>query len=164
MLEQQGHAREGAAAGLAAVLLDVRVRLQVGPQVGAVGERSAAVRAGERLLARVRPDVSLQQPGPREGLAAQLALAGERVRADVHLERAQRRVVLLAVLARKGLARGRRAVELPVLGEAAVGGVAATAAGARVPGRVLGPPPGPLGGCRRAPGLLLVRRGGRDAR
>lgn len=33
MLEQQGHAREGTTARLAAVLLNVRMRLQVGAQV-----------------------------------------------------------------------------------------------------------------------------------
>ena len=47
---QERHAGEGLGAALALVLLGVRVRLQVGPQVGAVGEGPAAVRAGVGLL------------------------------------------------------------------------------------------------------------------
>lgn len=42
VLVQQGHAGEGPRAGLALVLLDLRVCLQVGAQVGAVGEGAAA--------------------------------------------------------------------------------------------------------------------------
>lgn len=51
VLVQQGHSGEGFRAVLALVLFDVRVRLQVGPEVGSVGERTAAVRTRERLLA-----------------------------------------------------------------------------------------------------------------
>ena len=50
MFLQQGHAAEGARAHAALVLLHFGVRLQVGAQVGAVGERSVAVWAGERAL------------------------------------------------------------------------------------------------------------------
>ena len=138
MFGQEGHAREGLAARLARVALDVRVGLQVGAQVGAVGEGAGAVRAGERLLARVRPDVALQEPRPGEGLAAQEALAGQRVRADVHLQGAQRDVDLLAVLAAEGFLVGRllgRAVQLLVLRQTAVGRVGLVAIRALVAGR-----------------------------
>ena len=64
-------------------------------------------------------DVSLQQPGTGEGFAAQLAFARERVRANVHLKRAQRHVRLLAILARESLFDLRQAVKLFVLGQAA---------------------------------------------
>lgn len=50
MLVEQGHAGEGPGARLALVLLDVRVRLEVRPQVGAVCKGAAAVGAGEGLL------------------------------------------------------------------------------------------------------------------
>lgn len=50
VLVEQRHAGEGPGARLALVLLDVRVGLEVGPQVGAVREGPAAVRAGEGLL------------------------------------------------------------------------------------------------------------------
>lgn len=50
MFVEQGHAGEGAGARLALVLLDIRVGLEVGPKVGAVGEGAAAVGAGEGLL------------------------------------------------------------------------------------------------------------------
>ena len=50
MLVQEGHPREGFGATLALVFLDVRVRLQVSPQIGPVCEGPAAVRAGKRLL------------------------------------------------------------------------------------------------------------------
>jgi len=77
------------------------VRLQVGSQVGPVGEGAAALRAGKRSLAGVGPQVPLKQPRPRERLAAQLAATRQRVRPDVHLERAERRVRLAAVTTRQ---------------------------------------------------------------
>lgn len=61
--------------------------------------------ARERLLSGVRADMSLQQPRSRERFTAKVALARQRVRTDVHLERAQRRVHLRAVFAAEGLAR-----------------------------------------------------------
>ena len=51
MLVEQGHSGEGSGACLALVLLDIRVGLEVGPKVGAVGKGAAAVGAGEGLLA-----------------------------------------------------------------------------------------------------------------
>lgn len=60
-----------------------------------------ALVAFEGLLAGVGADVALEQPGPAEGLAAYFALAGQRVGAHVHLERAHRLVLLAAVLAAK---------------------------------------------------------------
>lgn len=50
MLVQQGHAGKGSGARLALILLDIRVGLEVRPEVGAVGEGSAAVGAGKGLL------------------------------------------------------------------------------------------------------------------
>jgi len=105
MLDEQREARERLGAAVARVLLELGVRLQVRAQVGPVGERAPALRAGERPLAGVRARVALQQPRPREGLAAQLAAARQRVRPDVHLERAERRVRLAAVTARQLPAR-----------------------------------------------------------
>ena len=55
------------------------------------------------ILTGMSSDVSLQQPGTGEGFAAQLAFARKRVRANVHLKRAQRHVGLLAILARESL-------------------------------------------------------------
>lgn len=140
VLGQQGHPAEGLGARRARVLLHVRMRLQMGAQVRAVGESTLAVLAVEGLLAGVRADVALQQPGAGEGLAADVALAGQRVRANVHLEGAQRHVHLVAVLAAERLLRlvalGSGTVELLVLGQAAEGGVGLAAVGARVPGNV----------------------------
>ena len=152
---EQRHARERLAALLARVALDVRVRLQVGAQVGPVGEGARAVRTREGLLARVGADVALQQPRPREGLAAEHALAGQRVRADVHLERAQRHVDLVAVLAAErlfGLVGG--AVQFLVLGQAAIGRVRLVAVGALVARRRRG---GGGRGQRRRRGRRLFR-------
>lgn len=50
MLGQEGHAREGLEAGLAAVLLDVRVGLEVGAQVAAIGKGAAAMSAAKGLF------------------------------------------------------------------------------------------------------------------
>ena len=62
MFGQQRHPGEGLPTLGARVLLDLGVSLQVGPQVGSVGERPPAVITPEGLLARVRPDVTLKQP------------------------------------------------------------------------------------------------------
>lgn len=74
-------------------------------------------------LTCVRAYVSLQQPGSGEGLAAEFAHAGQRVRPDVHLQRSQADVLLLAVLAAEGLPRLRVAVQLLVLEQSGVRGV-----------------------------------------
>lgn len=70
MFLQKRHAAEGARADAALVLLYLSVGLQVGPQVGAVRKRSAAVGAREWTLACVCADVAAQQPGPGERLPA----------------------------------------------------------------------------------------------
>ena len=62
-----------------------------------------AVVAREGLLASVRSDVSLEEPGPRESFATQVALAGQRMGADVHLEGSGRSVDLPAFIARNYL-------------------------------------------------------------
>jgi len=127
VLGQQGHPREGLGATGAGVLLDVRVGLQMGPQIRAIGEGPVAVLAAEGLLARVGANVSLEEPWSGEGLAAQVALAGQRVGANVHLQSSQGNIGLVAILAAEGLlhlvALGGGAVELLVLGQAREGGV-----------------------------------------
>ena len=155
---QQRHPGEGLGAVTAAVLLDVRVGLQVRPQVGPVGEGASAVGAGEGLLARVRPEVALQQPGPGEGLAAHAALARQGVRPDVHLERAQGHVGLVAVLAAELLLDLRGAVELLVLGQPREGGVALAARLALVPHRLV------LGARRLQRAGVQTERGGSPTR
>lgn len=101
------------------------MRLQMRPQVRPVRERPVAVVAGERLLPRVRPYVSLEQPRPGERLAAHGAFAWQGVGPDMHLQRAEGDVDLLAVLATELLLRtfACGAVELPVFRQAGKGGV-----------------------------------------
>ena len=157
VLDEQRHAREGLRARVAVVLLHVRVRLQVRAQIRPVGERASAVRTLERLLAGVRAQVALQQPGPRERLAAQFTLARQRVRADVHLERAERRVSLGAVFARELASHLAGAVELAMLRQSVDGRVALVArvaleagrAGGRAGGRASGRTGGRTGGRAR---------------
>jgi len=127
VLVQERHPREGLVAHLAGVLLDVHVGLLMGSQVRAVGKGSWAVGALEGLLAGVGADVSLEQPGSREGLAADRALAGQRMGADVHLEGSNGGVQLATLLAGVRLlllvTLGCGAVELAVLGQTHRGGV-----------------------------------------
>ena len=78
----EGELLEAAQAGEG---LHLRVGLDVGSQVALVCERLAALVALERLLTSVGPDVTLEQPGAGEGLAAHVTLARQRVGADVHL-------------------------------------------------------------------------------
>lgn len=108
------------------------------PEIAPVGERAVAVLTAERLLAGVRPDVTLKQPRSRERFAAHMALAGQRVRPDVHLQRAQTDVHLVAGLAREGLLRlalGGGAVELLMLRQTGIRRIGFAAVGALVPGR-----------------------------
>lgn len=138
MLGEERHAREGLAARLARIALHVRMGLEMSAQVGAVGKGARAVLAREGFLARVCPDVTLEEPWSGEGLTAQKALAGQRVRPDVHLEGAQRNVDLFAVLAAKGLFVSRLlsgAVQLLVLGQTAVGRIGLVTIWALVAGR-----------------------------
>lgn len=127
VLVQERHPGERFVAHLAGVLLDVHVGLLMSSQVRAVGKGSWAVGALERLLSSVGADVSLEQPGSREGLAANGALAGQSVGADVHLQGSNGGVQLSTLLAGVGLllliTLGCRAVELTVLGQAHRGGV-----------------------------------------
>lgn len=56
----------------------------MGAQVRPVGKRFTTVRTPERLLARVRAHVALQQPWPAERFAAHVALVLEVVCQQVH--------------------------------------------------------------------------------
>ena len=91
-----------------------RVSLDVGPEVGAIGERLAAVGAAVGLLARVRAQVALQQPRPRERLAADVALVRQLVRQHVHRQRRHADVGLAAGDALLGALRVDAAVGLLV--------------------------------------------------
>lgn len=73
--------------------------LEVGAQIGSVGEGPMALVTFEWLFTGVCPNVSLEKPGPTEGFAADFALAGEGMRSDVHLERAHRLVFFATILA-----------------------------------------------------------------
>ena len=116
---QQRHPRESLVTVSATVLLDVTVRLQVRAQVGAIRETPPTHVTREWLLAGVRAQVTLKQPRSREGLTTHVALAGEGVGADVHLESTERVVRLLAELAAELLLNVTLAVELFVLRQTA---------------------------------------------
>lgn len=60
-------------------------------------------------------NMALKQPGSGEALAADLALAGQGVRARVHLQRRQRRVALVAELAGERLLNLVGSVQLLML-------------------------------------------------
>ena len=74
-----------------------RVRLDVSAQVGLVGERFATVRATERFLSGMRPEMTLEKPWSRESLAALRASAALTVRPDVHAVGRRRGVDFVAV-------------------------------------------------------------------
>ena len=87
------------------------------PQVGLVSEGAGTLSAGEGFLPGVSAEMSLEQPGPGERLAAVLALTGQSVGPDVHLEGAGG-VVALATIFTSGLSLDLiRTVKLLVLGE-----------------------------------------------
>lgn len=119
VLSQQRHPRKRLAARRARILLNIRMRLQVRSQIRPIRKRPIAISARERLLPRMRPDVSLKQPRSRERLPAHGALARQSVRPNVHLQRPQGHVHLLAILAAElfGGTAASGAMELPVLGQ-----------------------------------------------
>ena len=87
------------------------------PQVGLVSEGAGTFSAGEGFLSCVSAEMSLEQPGPGERLAAVLTLAGQSVGPDVHLQGAGGVVTFATILA-SGLALDLiRTVKLLVLGE-----------------------------------------------
>ena len=65
-------------------------------QVASVGETSVTFCTLEGFLSGVGSDVTLQQPGTGEGLVADVALAGQSVGLDVHLQSTLCAVNLLA--------------------------------------------------------------------
>lgn len=93
------------------------------PEVGPVRESPVAVRAGERFLTSVRPDVSLQQPRSGKSLPAYFANTRQCVSPDVHFESSQAHILLLAVFTTEGFPRLGIAVQLLVLKQSRVRGV-----------------------------------------
>lgn len=132
MLVQVRLEREGLVAALALVVLEGRVRLHVSAQIGAVCKGLPAVRAPERLLARVRAHVALQQPGAAERLAAYVAFVLEVVREQVHGHGRHGHVHLAARRALLGHLAVHAAVRLLVAAQVGRRGVALAALVARV--------------------------------
>jgi len=89
------------------------------PKVGPVGETLAAMGAAVRLVPGVGAKMTVQQPGPRERLAAQLALVRQVVRQHVHRERRHAHVHLVADRALLRVRRVEGPVGLPVSREIA---------------------------------------------
>lgn len=148
MLVQVGLESEGLIAALASVVLEGRVCLHVGAEVGAVSEGFATVGTGEGLLPRVRAHVALQQPRPAERLAAHVALVLEVVGQDVHGQRRHGHVHLPARGTLAGHLAVQAAVRLLVSAEVGRGGVRLAALVAGVSGHA----PGPLRGHRAGAG------------
>lgn len=96
MLVQVGLECKAFVAAFAGVVLEGRVRLHVGAQVGAVGEGFTTVGAGERFLPGVGPHVALQEPGSTEGFAAHRALVFQVMGQHVHGQRWHGHVHLVA--------------------------------------------------------------------
>lgn len=124
---------EGLVAAFALEVLEGRVGLHVGSQVGPVGERLPAVGAAERLLPRVGPHVALKEPGPAEGLPAHVALVLEVVGEEVHGHGGHRHVHLPAGRTLLGHLAVQRAVGLLVAAQVGRRGVGFAALVAGVP-------------------------------
>ena len=120
MLVQVGLECKAFVTALAGVVLEGRVRLHVGAQVGAVGEGFATVGTGERFLSCVGPHVALEQPGPTEGFVAHSALVLQVVGQHVHGQRRHGHVHLVARGTLPGLLAVQAAVSLLV--SAQIGG------------------------------------------
>lgn len=91
------------------------------------------MRATEGFLARVGPDVTLEQPRSGEGLTTQHAFTRQRVGPNVHFEGTQTNVDFIAVFTAEGFfGLLLDAVQFLVFGQPAVGRVGFVAIGALV--------------------------------
>jgi len=86
VLVQVAFQGEGFVASLARVVLGRRVRLHVGSEVGPIRKGLPAMGTPVRLLPGMTPHVTLEEPGPGEGLPTDVTLVMEVVREDVHGE------------------------------------------------------------------------------
>ena len=123
VLGQVGLDCEALATSGALVFLGAGVCLHVSPQVGPVGKLLAAVGASVGLLSCVRPHMTLEEPGPRESLAAHVTLVAEVVGEDVHGQGRHADIHLVADVAGLGILRAESLVGLLVAGEVGAGGV-----------------------------------------
>jgi len=96
-VRQVGLESESLETARAAEPLGTGVRLDVGSQVGPVGERFAAQCARKRFLSGMRALVSAKQPRPRERLVARRTAVLEIVGEKMHRQRRHRDVDLTAV-------------------------------------------------------------------
>jgi hypothetical protein len=84
VLVQVGLEGERLVAPLALEVLESRVGLHVRPEVGPVGKALPAVSAAIGFVSGMGPHVTLQEPRPRERLAADVTLVIQVVGQDVH--------------------------------------------------------------------------------
>lgn len=101
-------------AAFAGVVLEGRMCLHVGTQVGAIGKGFAAVGTGKWLLSSVGPHVALQEPGPTEGFVAHRALVLKVMGQHVHGQRWHGHIHLVAGGALPGLLAVQAAMSLLV--------------------------------------------------
>ena len=132
MLVQVGLEGKCLVASRALKILGWRVGLHVCPQVGPVGKGLAAHGARVRFVAGVGAQVALEQPGPREGLPAHVALVVEVVCEDVHGEGRHGDIHLATDVALLGIGGVKAPVGLLVPREVGAGGVVLSALGAHV--------------------------------
>lgn len=106
--------------------------LHVRPQIGPVGEGLAAVGAAVGFFSGVRSEVSLEQPRPRELLAANAAAVRQLVREQMHRQGRHADVGLTARHALLGRLRVQAAMGLLMTRQVAGGGVLSSAFAAGV--------------------------------
>lgn len=123
MFGEKRHSGESLGTGATTVFLYLSVGLQVRAQVRAVCECARTMGTREWFLSSVCSHMSLKEPRARESLPTYRTLAWQRVSTNVHLERAQGRVTLVAKLAPEVLFNLRSAVELLVFGQSTEGGI-----------------------------------------
>lgn len=133
MLVQVGLERKSLVASFALEMLERGMSLHVRPQVGAVRESFSAVCTSKGLLARVRPHVALQEPGPAERLATDVTLVLEVVGEQVHGHRRHGHVHLTTGRALLGQLAVQAPVSLLVPAQVGRRGVCFPALVARMP-------------------------------
>lgn len=104
-------------------ILESRMCLHVGSEIGSVGERFTTVSTPVRLVTRMRPHVALQEPRSGECFPTDIAFVIEVVGQNVHGKCGHGNVALSTNMTFLGISRIQATVGLLVSGQVGAGGV-----------------------------------------
>ena len=97
------------------------MRLHMSSQIGTIRKRSRAYITLKRLLTRMSPHMTLQQPRTTKTFTTYFTLTRKRMSPYMHFERAQRRICFLTIFTRKMFKHLSATMKLFMVGQASKG-------------------------------------------